>query len=667
MHRLMQIVALIALAAPASAIEVTTTAGQLSSQIADAPSVTSLTVAGEMDARDFLYIASSLPQLTSLDLSGVSIVAYSDTQRPLTATFHSFDAGTLPQSMLMGMKLKQLTLPGSLVAIGTAALAGCDSLTSIVLPPTLTRIGDYAFSGTALQSVTIPATVQTVGRGAFAHCFSLQHATVNAATIGDYAFVGDSLLQTLQLGEQVRRIGVEAFHGTALTAFDASHATALDSLGNWSLASTPLTSLSLPAGMTQMGDGAFFGTTQLTAASLPSGLRAVPDYAFSGGSQIACDTLLLKAVTSIGDYAFYNWSNTRYFFIPATVTHLGTRAMAGMTGLEQIDIDATTVPTLGEMVWDGVDQPTVKLGTVDNTTADLYAAAEQWQDFYLLHDYLLGDVNGDGTVDIGDVNTLVAYVLGKNPDPFIIEAAELDGNGTIDVSDANGIVNIVLGKVEQSTVRRIQGRDMARRATTDDRVSIEPLSIGRGETRTIDVVLANSRAYSALQLDVTLPAGLEFEQVEGTHRTAGHQQLSRTHGDRTRVVSYSTQERDFASGDAIVRLRIRCTDELAPGAMIVLSDIVLAQGGKTWAAAGSSTPVSNTTGVDNLTATDCRAYTTGMTLVIEATEATEAQVVSLNGMVRPLQVPAGLSQWTDLPAGIYVIRLQGKSFKVSLQ
>ena len=51
----------------------------------------------------------------------------------------------------------------------------------------------------------------------------------------------------------------------------------------------------------------------------------------------------------------------------------------------------------------------------------------------------------------------------------------------------------------------------------------------------------------------------------------------------------------------------------------------------------------------------------------EATEATEAQVVSLNGMVRPLQVPAGLSQWTDLPAGIYVIRLQGKSFKVSLQ
>lgn len=85
MNRFMQIVALIALAAPASAIEVTTTPGQLSSQIEDT-SVTTLTITGEMDARDFHYISSELTQLTSLDLSGVTIASYSDVNHPLSPT-----------------------------------------------------------------------------------------------------------------------------------------------------------------------------------------------------------------------------------------------------------------------------------------------------------------------------------------------------------------------------------------------------------------------------------------------------------------------------------------------------------------------------------------------------------------------------------------------------
>ena len=62
-----------------------------------------------------------------------------------------------------------------------------------------------------------------------------------------------------------------------------------------------------------------------------------------------------------------------------------------------------------------------------------------------------------------------------------------------------------------------------------------------------------------------------------------------------------------------------------------------------------------------------RAYATGSTLVIEATEATTVQVVSLNGMVRNLDVPQGHSEWTDLSSGVYIVRLQGNSYKVSIQ
>ena len=672
MNRFMQIVALIALASTASAIEVTTTPGQLHSLIEDV-TITELTVSGEMDARDFHYISSELSSLTSLDLSGVTIVAYSDSNRPLTAAVYDYEAATLPHSMLMGMKLERIVLPSTLQAIGHAALAGCDRLTAIEIPASVTAIGDYAFSGSGLQNVSIPSTVQTVGRGAFAHCMGLQSATVGSPVIGDYAFVGDSQLQGVQLSQDVRRIGIEAFHGTGLQSLDASHATGLDSLGNWALASTPLSSVSLPQGMTQMGDGAFFGTTQLSATSMPTALHEVPDYAFAGGSHIVSDTLLHEGVTRIGDYAFYNWSNTRHFFIPGTVSHIGTRAMAGMTGLEEIDVNAAIVPTLGDEVWAGVDQPSVKLGTIDNETAELYASAEQWQEFYIMHYYLLGDVNGDGIVDVTDINLMVNKILGKQAEPFIAQAADINNDGKIDVTDINEVVNMILGKIESTTARRARGRNGNMgpvHPSTDDRVTIEPFGIRPGETRTLDLWLANSQDYSALQLDITLPAGLEMidGSVAGTSRTAHHSQMMRTHDDRTRVLSFSPQSHAFINNDdALLRIRVKATEQLAPGACIIIDNVVLAMEGRAYAGAGSITPVDNTTGVDDLTANNSRAYATGSTLVIEATQATTVHVVSLNGMVSTLNVPQGRSEWTDLSSGIYIVRLQGNSYKVSLQ
>jgi hypothetical protein len=453
MSKFMPIVALIALAFSASAIEVTTTPGQLASQLEET-SVTALTITGEMDARDFLFIANELTSLTSLDLGGVNIVAYNDPQHPLAGPVYNYEAGMLPQSMLMGMKLESIVLPDSLLSIGQAALAGCDRLTEITFPATLTSIGDYAFSGSGLTQVSIPSTVTMVGQGAFAHCFSLQRVSVDASCIGDYAFLGDYQLQSLWLGEQVRRIGNEAFHGTGIQSLDASTAATLDSVGSWAAASTPITSVSLPASVTQLGEGAFFGTTQLSSVSLPTSLEAVPAYAFAGGSQVLADSLLHEGLDSIGDYAFYNWDNTHYFYIPGSVKYIGTRAMAGMTALDRIDVAADTPPALGEDVWAGVDQPAVKLGVPSNNAAELYSSAEQWKEFYIMHYFLKGDVNGDGIVDVSDINLVVNYILGKNPEPFIFVNADMDDNNDIDVSDVNGIVNIILGSASETTIQR---------------------------------------------------------------------------------------------------------------------------------------------------------------------------------------------------------------------
>ncbi len=69
-------------------------------------------------------------------------------------------------------------------------------------------------------------------------------------------------------------------------------------------------------------------------------------------------------------------------------------------------------------------------------------------DIYIYHygelsESLLGDVNGDGQVDISDVNAVINMMLGKAE---MVDAADINGDGQIDISDVNAVINLMLGK-----------------------------------------------------------------------------------------------------------------------------------------------------------------------------------------------------------------------------
>jgi hypothetical protein len=59
---------------------------------------------------------------------------------------------------------------------------------------------------------------------------------------------------------------------------------------------------------------------------------------------------------------------------------------------------------------------------------------------------LRGDVNGDGKVDVSDVNIVVNIILGKDNADKYGGRADINNSGNVDVSDVNAIVNILLGK-----------------------------------------------------------------------------------------------------------------------------------------------------------------------------------------------------------------------------
>ncbi len=54
-----------------------------------------------------------------------------------------------------------------------------------------------------------------------------------------------------------------------------------------------------------------------------------------------------------------------------------------------------------------------------------------------------GDANGDGLVDISDVNSVINQMLGKEA---LIPACDVNGDGVIDISDVNAVINLMLGK-----------------------------------------------------------------------------------------------------------------------------------------------------------------------------------------------------------------------------
>lgn len=73
----------------------------------------------------------------------------------------------------------------------------------------------------------------------------------------------------------------------------------------------------------------------------------------------------------------------------------------------------------------------------------------------LFEDFLLGDVNRDGFVNITDVTALVDIVLGKvtledNPYNYDFDAADVDRNGEITITDVTALVNIVLRTTPQT-------------------------------------------------------------------------------------------------------------------------------------------------------------------------------------------------------------------------
>ncbi|MDR0623387.1 MAG: leucine-rich repeat protein [Treponema sp.] len=201
--------------------------------------------------------------------------------------------------------LTSITLPDSVTYIGDSAFAGCINLTAITLPEGVTSIGNSVFSGcTSLTSITLPDSVTSIGDSVFSGCTNLTSVKLpkGVTSIGNWTFKCCENLTSIKLPGGVTTIGDNAF-----------------------INCTNLTSIELPDGVTSIGYGAFINCTNLTSIKLPDGLTAIGNSAFWACTNLTSITLP-EGLTNIGEYTFLGCTNLTSLTLPDSVTTISDRA-----------------------------------------------------------------------------------------------------------------------------------------------------------------------------------------------------------------------------------------------------------------------------------------------------------------------------------------------------
>ena len=237
--------------------------------------------------------------------------------------YRDLQDGTVEIQSYTGRR-RYLTIPATLggktvSSIGEYAFAGNTRLRSVVLPETLKNISAGAFSDcTGLRDIEIPEKVHTIGEDAFSRCVSMNKISLmknsDLTVIGDRAF-SMCAINTFHLPAKLTQLGSGVFYGS----------TAMSSV---TVAEENQTY--------QVLNGALYDAAGTTLLYYPAALSgnyvvkndtvAVADYAFA--YSYCANVTLNEGIERLGFGAFAN-AKIRKAELPASLLQMGAECFSG--------------------------------------------------------------------------------------------------------------------------------------------------------------------------------------------------------------------------------------------------------------------------------------------------------------------------------------------------
>ena len=231
------------------------------------------------------------------------------------------------------------------------ALSWCDDLTSVVLPNTITFIGNGAFNNLfRLRDFTLPNSVTHMGDYVFNAC-SIENDVYNDKIFAYHPQNDDSPyvipdgieeiasgafgycpLSVVEIPNSVRKIGKGAFmYSNLKSAIIPDGVTTIEDV---TFFFSGIHTITLPNSVTSIKKGAFSSCFRLDTIALPNSLQSIEEEAFRYCERLR-SVVIPNSVTTIEEGAFSNCSSLTSVVLPNSVTSMGADVFENCRGLTE--------------------------------------------------------------------------------------------------------------------------------------------------------------------------------------------------------------------------------------------------------------------------------------------------------------------------------------------